>query len=306
MTIENAKLDFCDYSKIIRGYSPNTIRRYRHAISFYQKVARVEEFKQISKENIRQLFYYGRTERAWTTQTYLYYHKSLKVFFRWCKDRNYISENPVLDIEVPKLEKTLPGKLTQQEANRILEVALNYPHKNRFLRFRNHAIFSMFLFTGLRKNELLNLKYSDVDTENKTVFVRQGKGNKDRIIPMPHSLVDVLQKYLQERIRAKKTCPHFFTSLNRNRGFTETGLKVVVDKIEEAAKVKFTPHKLRHTFATLMLEGGCDIFSLSKMMGHSDIKTTAIYLAASPEHLRAQVSKHPLNNQIFNPDQLHN
>jgi integrase len=83
----------------------------------------------------------------------------------------------------------------------------------------------MFLYTGLRKSELLNLKYADVDVDNKTIFVRQGKGNKDRIIPMPQSLTDILKKYLEERDCTKKTCPHFFTSLNLNVGFTENGLR---------------------------------------------------------------------------------
>ncbi|MBS1492230.1 MAG: site-specific integrase [Bacteroidetes bacterium] len=78
-------------------------------------------------------------------------------------------------------------------------------------------------------------------------------------------------------------------------GFTESGIKRLVERIKEASGIKFHVHKLRHTFATLMLEGGCDIFSLSKMMGHSDIKTTTIYLAACVHHLREQILKHPLN-----------
>jgi site-specific recombinase XerD len=81
-----------------------------------------------------------------------------------------------------------------------------------------------------------------------------------------------------------------------NGGLTEISLKRLVAKIRNATGMSFTIHKLRHTFATLMLEGGCDIYSLSKMMGHSDIKTTTIYLAASAEHLRAQMVKHPLND----------
>ena len=86
-----------------------------------------------------------------------------------------------------------------------------------------------------------------------------------------------------------------FTSLNLNQGFTNSGLKLLTNKLKEASGISFTIHKLRHTFATLMLEGGCDIYSLSKMMGHSDIKTTTIYLSASAEHLRGQIRKHPLN-----------
>jgi len=79
-------------------------------------------------------------------------------------------------------------------------------------------------------------------------------------------------------------------------GFSTTGLKRLVQVIKGASGINFSIHKLRHTFATLMLEGGCDIYSLSRMLGHSDIKTTTIYLAASVEHLRGQMTKHPLNN----------
>jgi len=130
------------------------------------------------------------------------------------------------------------------------------------------------------------------------IFVRLGKGNKDRIIPMSFTLAQSLNRYLVERRKQQKTCPEFFTSSNRNIGFTSSGLKLLVNQLKKASGLEFTIHKLRHTFATLMLEGGCDIYSLSKMMGHSDIKTTTIYLSASAEHLRSQVVKHPLNSSI--------
>jgi site-specific recombinase XerD len=152
------------------------------------------------------------------------------------------------------------------------------------------------LLAGLRKKELINLKLTDVDIENMTIFVRQGKGARDRIIPMCYTLTDSLKKYLIERERLHKTAPEFFCSLNRNMGIKSIGLRRMVELFREESNIKFSLHKLRHTFATLMLEGGADIFSLSKMMGHSDIKTTTIYLAASAEHLRKQMTKHPLNN----------
>lgn len=149
---------------------------------------------------------------------------------------------------------------------------------------------------GIRKKELLNLKYTDVDVENLSIFIRQGKGSKDRIIPINYRLAETLQKYLEVRKKANKTCPEFFASYHMNMKFTESGLKRLIERINAASGIKFTIHKLRHTFATLMLEGGCDIYSLSKMMGHSDIKTTTIYLAASVNHLRDQILKHPLSN----------
>jgi site-specific recombinase XerD len=159
-------------------------------------------------------------------------------------------------------------------------------------------MFATFLFAGLRKKELINLKLTDVDLENLSIFINQGKGSKDRIVPMSYTLAQSLKRYLEERKRLNKTCPELFCSLNRNMGFTDNGLKHLMANIRKTFKTKFTIHKLRHTFATLMLEGGCDIFSLSKMMGHDNIKTTTLYLASSPEHLRNQMTKHPLNDLI--------
>jgi site-specific recombinase XerD len=208
----------------------------------------------------------------------------------------YMVSNPAEDIEVPKLEKRIPPKLTKQEAMRLLEVVYNYPYQYKFLRYRNHAIFATFIYAGIRKKELLKLKYTDVDLENLTIFINQGKGSKDRIVPICYALAETLNRYLKERQRLNKTCPEFFTSMNRNLGFTETGIKRLVEMARKASGIKFSIHKLRHTFATLMLEGGCDIYSLSRMMGHNNIQTTTIYLSATAEHLRSQITKHPLNN----------
>ena len=289
---------FCDYSLRIRGYSPYTIRRYKQAIGFYLREHKIRTFGDVTEQDLRQFFMNGRIQRNWSANTCVIYHKSFTVFFRWCKEHGYLDAqfDPLTGIELPKLEKRLPTKLTKQDALRLLEVVYNYPYDYHFLRYRNHAIYATFLYSGLRKSELLRLNMTDVDIENLTIFVRQGKGGKDRIIPMSFTLAQTLTKYLEERKRLRKTCPEFFTSLNRDCGFTDTGIKRLTSKIKKASKIDFTIHKLRHTFATLMLEGGCDIYSLSRMLGHSDIKTTTIYLAASAEHLRGQMGKHPLND----------
>jgi len=258
-----------------------------------QKITEIEE---VNGDKVRAFFFYGRTQRNWNANSFITFHKSLVVFFRWCVQEKYLKDNPAEDIETPKLERKLPPKLTKQEAMKLLEVVYNYPYHFKFERYRNHAIFSTFIFSGIRSKELIHLKYTDIDVENLSLFVFQGKGGKDRVVPICYKLAESLKKYLTERQRLNKTCPEFFASLNRNVGFTNSGLKRLVIKIKKASGINFTVHKLRHTFATLMLEGGCDIYSLSKMMGHSDIKTTTIYLAASAEHLRSQMTKHPLND----------
>jgi len=299
MDIQILAREFFDYSTFIKGYSKCTIRRYTYVIKLYCKIAGISNIGEVTNENVRGLFFHGRTERNWSTNTYICFYKSLKVFFRWCITNGHMNFNPIDSIEKPKIEQKLPIKLNKQDALKLIEIVYNYPYgHNKFLRQRNHAIFSMFVFAGLRKNELLNLKYADVDIDNLTIFVRQGKGSKDRVVPMSYTLAQSLKRYLQERKSLNKTCPEFFTSLNRNAGFTSVGLQWLVKNIRKASGLKFSIHKLRHTFATLMLEGGCDIYSLSKMMGHSDIKTTTIYLSASVEHLRQQITKHPLNDLV--------
>ncbi len=295
MSIQILSQKFFDYSKYIKGYAKPTIARYRQVINYFCNFANISEIDEVTEENTRNMFYYGRTTLNWTPNTFICYHKSLMVFFRYCIKEGFMKANPIEQIEVPKLERKLPSKLTKQNAMRILEVVDNYPYQSKFLRFRNYAIFATFIMSGIRKQELLNLKYTDVDIENLSIFIRQGKGNKDRIIPINYRLAEALKKYLEVRKKAYKTCPEFFTSYTYDMGFGESGIKRLVENIVKATGIKFTIHKLRHTFATLMLEGGCDIYSLSKMMGHSDIKTTTIYLAASVHHLREQILKHPLN-----------
>ncbi|MDP1725545.1 MAG: tyrosine-type recombinase/integrase [Bacteroidota bacterium] len=289
---------FFEYSCYMRGYSKDTVRRYKYVINYYCKQSGITDISQVNDANLRALFLYGRTQRHWQTNTYICFHKSLLVFFRWCVTQGYMDKNPIEGIEKPKLEKRLPPKLNKQQTMRLLEIVYNYPYEYSYLRYRNHALFSMFIFAGLRKQELLNLKNTDVDIENLSIFVRQGKGNKDRIIPMSHTLAQSLKRYVVEKRRLNKTCPEFFTSLRGDNRFSDSGLKKLVEQIRKSSGLKFSVHKLRHTFATLMLEGGCDIYSLSRMMGHSDIKTTTIYLYASAEHLRSQITKHPLNECI--------
>ncbi len=294
MDIQILSRKFIDYLKCIKGYSAETLRRYRQVINYFCSYAHIHSIEQVDQENARNLFYYGRTEQKWTTNTFICNHKSLMAFFRWCMKEEHMTFNPMEAIEVPKLEKRLPPKLNKQDALRILEVVDNYPYDSKFLRLRSYAIFAKFIMAGVRKKELLNLKYTDVEIENLSIFIRQGKGSKDRVVPINYRLAEALQRYAEERRRANKTCPEFFTSSTYDQGFTHSGLKRVLERIIQTSGIQFNIHKLRHTFATLMLEGGCDLYSLSKMMGHNDIKTTTIYLAANIEHLRAQITKHPL------------
>lgn len=296
MHIEHLLKEFCHESLYLRNLSPQTVKRYKEKITFFYQYSEISYPREITKHHIRDFFLHGRSVRDWKPSTFRTYYMSLLVFFRWCIKHNHMTEDVLEDIHLPKLPKALPKSLDKKEAILLLEIIFNLSYETEFQRYRNHAIFAMFIYTGLRRSELLNLKISDVDIENQTVFVKQGKGNKDRNVPMNYNLVQILNRYLYKRTELKKSCSAFFTSSKKNIGFTEHGLKHLVKCIRKETDISFNIHKLRHTFATCMYEGGCDIYSLSKMMGHSDIRTTMIYMWASAGHLQSQIQKHPMGS----------
>ncbi len=122
--------------------------------------------------------------------------------------------------------------------------------------------------------------------------IAAGKGSKDRIVTIPPQLADILAEYLQERSRqAARECPYLFLGKGGSK-LSDKTLRRLIKRARAASGLYFAPHMLRHSYATLMLEGGCDLFSFSKLMGHADIKTTAIYLAATVKHLQTQALKH--------------
>ena len=296
MNILDLHEQFCQDCRLIKNYAKSTIRWFRSTIKAYQKHAGdVVNLEDVSVDTIRDFLYHGRLERNWTPDTFLHYHKGLKSFFTWCVKRGLIEKNPLDEIEKPRLEKKLPKRISKQDALKVLDWAFHKKWTYRYERYRNRAVLGIMIYAGLRAREALNLGMNDIDLENSVISVVSGKGGKDRVVPICSALRVILKEYLKDRERLHKDSIHFFTTLQGNGAFTYTGLTRVVSKIRKKSGVKFSSHKLRHTFATMMLEGGCDIFTLSKMLGHSDIKTTTIYLSASVAHMQEQIMKHPLN-----------
>ena len=287
---------FCEYCRALKNYRPSTLCGYRRTARLFHNFIGDQQLEAITPETVTAFFFHGRTQRNWATQTFLDYRKELLVFFRWCLANGYISRNPMDGLQKPRLEKRLPRNLTLEQSERLLEITRNLPYSHPFLRARDYAIVAMFIYCGLRASELLHLQFADVNLTNQVLCIREGKGAKDRVVPLPLRLIPTLREYLAERTRLSKTCPEFFASFYRNQGFTMSGLKRLVERLKVLSHIPFHVHMLRHTFATLMLEGGCDIFALSKIMGHADIKTTTIYLGVSIDHLKQAIQKHPLQS----------
>ena len=198
MEIGTLSEQFCEYSQYIRGYSLDTIRRYRATIRQFQHSSQLTQITDCTEEVLRAYFYRGRRERDWSASTFVTYHKSLVVFFRWCVQQGHLPANPTDGIEVPKGTKPLPPRLSTQDAMRVLECVQNAPYAYRFQRYRNHAIVATFMLAGLRKKELLGLQVTDVDFEARSIYVRRGKGAKDRLVPMSATLVGILRCYVDD------------------------------------------------------------------------------------------------------------
>lgn len=294
---------FCDEAQIIRNLSPATVKWYRDCIRLFQRQTDTKKLEEITTERLRSFFVWGRTkEKPWGAENHLNLYKGIKSFLKWCVHNEYLTQNPILKLDKPKIGKHLPKRISQDDAQLLLDTVLTLRYSYRFEKYRNYAFFSILLFAGLRAREALNLGLHEVNLTEGVITVRHGKGNKDRIIPINDRLKVALQCYLRERARLNKEFPKFFTSLRGNQPFSYHGMMKIVKRIREASKVEFSPHRLRHTFATLMLWGGCDIRSLSEMLGHSNISTTAIYLSSSIEQKKQAISQHPMGNSFREPE----
>lgn len=285
---------FYEYSLAWKGNSKETIRWLKGNLRSFQKSADIERLQDVNRQVVEAWIIKKKLNSDWSPKSIVSGLQAVSLFLDWCVDQGLIEVNFVKGMRRPKLPKSIPKFLSKEEAIKLLDWAEHFPYGYKFERCRATAIIATFIFTGIRLAELHNLKMTHVDLVGRTLLVKSGKGDKDRIIPLNFTLIPFLDTYLKERKRLKKTCPHFFTSMKYDGPMGDKVVRRLVTKLRERSKIYFYPHLLRHTFATLMLEGGCDLFSLSKMMGHSDIKTTTIYLSATTGHLLEQIRKHPL------------
>ncbi len=285
---------FCQYSEAFKGNTKATIKWLKSEFRSFIKFSNVESINQVNRIVVEDWILKGKLEFNWSAKTVKTRLQAVSLFLDWCVRENLIQENCIKDIPKPKLPIRIPKNLTKEEAMLLLDWTKNFSYDYKFERTRAVAIIATFIYTGIRKEELRNLRMQDINLENKTLFVFNGKGDKDRILPLHNNLIIILEEYLKDRKRLKKHCPYFFTAMRQDSRMGDSVIKRLITKIRDKSKIDFHPHLLRHTFATLMLEGGCNLYALSRMLGHSDIKTTTIYLAASKAHLQEQIGKHPL------------
>lgn len=219
----------------------------------------------------------------------------LRGFFRWLTRHNHILYNPAADLELPRLRHTLPKHvLTEAEAERVLA----QPKVDELIGIRDRAILEVLYSTGLRRMELCNLRVYEVDRARGLVFVNQGKGRKDRWVPIGERALAWVMRYLDE-VRPQIVMPPddgtlFLTRLGQP--FNESWLSTTVAAHVKSAKIGKTGgcHLFRHTMATLMLENGAEIRFIQAMLGHVDLKSTQIYTHVAVGKLKAiHTATHP-------------
>lgn len=285
---------FCQYKFSLENLSPKTIDWHKAMFKSFCGFSSAQSIEEVTKPVIENWIVWGQIHRNWSPKTRRSSLMSISVFLNWCVKQGIIEANPAKEIPKPRLPKKIPKHLNVSQAEKLIQWARGYPYHYPFEKNRAVAILAMFMYSGVRYRELINLKVSDVDLVHKTIHVISGKGGKDRMIPLCHNLEGYLIPYLKEREAINPYSPYFFVSRTLRGHMSDNVIKRLFAKLSEKSGIIFHAHMLRHTFATLMLEGGCDIFSLSTMMGHSDIKTTSIYLTATVQHLQVQINKHPL------------
>lgn len=284
--------DFQNYLLIDKKYSLKTVISYTTELEkYYDFICKNKlNFNNITRVNIMEYINYLKQSKL--------SHKSInhnlsviRNFYKFVSISSDIS-NPMDYIETPKVNKNLPKVLSYDELNKLLDVDLIDKYS-----YRNKAMLELIYATGLRVSELVNLKINDIDFDSCLVKVL-GKGSKERIIPIGDYALYFVLKYLKEYrplLLKKENTDHLFLNNRGTNISRQTFYKIIEElAIKKNIKTKISPHTLRHSFATHLLDRGADIVSIKELLGHSSLSTTQIYTHISNQKLQDEYNKfHP-------------
>ena len=288
--------EFENFLKFERNLSKNTISSYLSDLKKLIDYLITEKINSRPDEvniNLIREFLYSQSKKI-KPSTKGRLISSLNLFFDFLILEKIINENPVEKIDYPKIGLTIPTTLTTKEIDALIyKASLN---KNNGLR--NETIIEVLYSCGLRVSELINIKISDLYINEQLIKVL-GKGNKERFVPISKTAKKLILKYIESIRNYKKVKKGYEDTLfinNRGKKLTRVMIYTILNNIanEIGLKKKISPHVLRHSFATHLIENGADIISIQKMMGHENIVTTEKYLHVKSKHLIESVLKyHP-------------
>ena len=290
---------FLKYLSAVCRLAPNTYNKsYRYDLnsfaSFLEKRA-IEDLKKITRSDIREYISWCRDRRL-SSRSISRRISTLRSFFRFLLAENHIESDPTSMIDQPKLGRTLPKTLTVNEVDALLAVSEKLD-KGKPLEARNHVMFHLLYATGLRVSELVKLPLMSFNRHSGNLRVL-GKGGKERLVPIGEQARLLLEEYLDHvrpQLLLGKTSPSLFVT-RQGKAMTRNRYWQILKDIARQADISknVSPHALRHSFATHLLENGADLRSVQLMLGHSDISTTQLYTHVERSRLKSIHKKfHP-------------
>lgn len=287
-------LKFLDELKYERNYSNLTIEGYEKDLFLfleYLNEENIRKYGDIEYKHIRNYITYLYNLK-YTNKTISRHISSVRSFFKYLKKEKIIENNPLILISNPKLDKKLPKFLNYQDIEKVLNAFDN----NNYIGLRNSLILEILYSTGIRVSEICNIKLADLSINNKTIKIN-GKGNKERIVYFGSICLELLRLYLKNSYNKLNINNLDYLLLSKTgRKINEREIRYIVDDAARITNldVKLSPHVLRHTFATHMLNYGADLRSVQELLGHENLSTTQIYTHLSNEKIRnIYLNAHP-------------
>lgn len=296
MSFDEAIIEFLNYCSIDKGLSDNTNISYKTDLELYLGYIRdkgINSLDDIKSSDIESYMMFLQEDSNDTVTTVARKLTSIKNFHSFLEKEGIVSKNVSVGIKRPKLRKTVVRSLSVSDVDKLLDIKLNTPFD-----YRNKAMLELIYGTGLRVSELVNLTLNNIDFTNCIIRI-VGKGNKERIIPLGEYSMYYLNLYMERRnsLLKKNICDALFLN-NHGKKITRQGFFKILKGLlkEKGLDPDVSPHTLRHSFATHLLNSGADLRSIQEMLGHSDISTTRIYTHVGDSKIRNDYKEyHPRN-----------
>jgi len=295
MQMEDRLKDFIHFMVVEKGLSKNTIMSYERDLKSYllyiQKVEQITSLNDITRVHIVHFLHHLK-QQGKSSKTLARHVASVRSFHQFLLREKATEQDPSVHIESPQIEKTLPKVLNLSEVEALLES----PDEDTPLGIRDRAMLELLYATGIRVSELIQLNLDDLHLT--MGFIRCiGKGNKERIIPIGKTASSVIDKYIKDgrpKLKSKHNSTEALFLNHHGKRLTRQGFWKILKGLAQKANIEkdLTPHTLRHSFATHLLENGADLRAVQEMLGHADISTTQIYTHVSKIRLKDVYSKH--------------
>jgi len=295
MEIAPAITSFLTHVRVEKGLSTNTVVAYRRDLVKFEAFAKKKKLalEGVTRDDLVD-FLSSLFHQKLESRTVARHLVTLRNFFRFAQMEDLVANDPTLNLESPKIRRTLPGYLRLEEIERLLK----QPDDKTPIGLRDRAMLDVLYSTGLRVSELVHLRVMDIDRSVGCIRCI-GKGDKERIVPIGKKALALVERYLRDS-RPKLVpegkqihSPTLFINI-RGGALSRVGVWKILSGYGKRAglRVPLTPHMLRHSFATHLLEGGADLRSVQLMLGHSDISTTQIYTHVVEERLKQIYKAH--------------